>query len=142
MTAATQRPSTTPPATTAQAPQIEAAAKTLDDHYGPAVGEYAAREAELERRDVDPPTERAIAARHDPDLHPALEDRLGPRPSSLAERDAWDTAAARQLTAGELPRTRNPEPGAPDAAPTREWTLPEPPELPTPQPDIGFDLDL
>ncbi len=83
----------------AQRPRIEAAEQALDDRYGPAAREHAARQAELERRNVDPHAERMIVARHDPDLQAALEDRHGPRPLGLAERDAWDTTAARALRA-------------------------------------------
>ncbi len=126
----------------AQRPQIDAAEQAVEDRYGPAAREHAAHQAELERRDVNPHAERAIAARHDPNLHHALEHRLGPRPLGLADRDAWDTTAARALKSPGLPKSLELEPDAPDPTITREWTLPEPPELPAPEPDVGFDFDL
>jgi len=125
----------------AQRPRIDAAEQALDDRYGPAAREHAARQAELERRNLDPHAERMIVARHDPDLQAALEDRHGPRPLGLAERDAWDTTAASALRSREQPRSLDLEPDAPDTTPTREWALPEP-TLPAPEPDVGFDFDL
>jgi hypothetical protein len=83
-----------------------------------------------------------IVARHDPDLQAALEDRHGPRPLGLAERDAWDATAARALRSREQPRSLDLEPDGPDATPTREWALPQPPEPAAPEPDVGFDFDL
>jgi len=126
----------------ARRPQIDAAEQALEDRYGSAAREHAARQAELERRNVTPSAERTIVARHDPDLKAALEDRHGPRPPGLAERDDWETTAARALTSHDPPRSHGLESRGPDAAPTREWALPEPPELPAPQPDVGFDLDF
>ncbi len=126
----------------AQRPQIDAAEQLIEDRYGPAAREHAARQAELERRNLNPHAERAIAARHDPNLHQALEHRFGPRPLGLADRDTWDTNAARSLRSREQPRTLELEPDGPDSTPTREWSLPEPLEVPAPEPDLGFDLDL
>ncbi len=114
--------------------QIDGAEQALEDRDGPAARDHAARQAERERREINPYAERSIVARHDPDLQAALEDRHGPHPLGLAERAAWDTTAAREL------RTLDPELGSPDPALTREWTLREPPEVHAPQPDIGFDL--
>ena len=89
------------------------------------------------------PRSRARRARRSgTNLHQALEHRLGPRPLGLADRDDWDTTAARALKSPGLPKSLELEPDAPDATPTREWMLPEPPELPAPEPDVGFDFDL
>ncbi len=126
----------------AQRPQIDAAEQAVEDRYGPAAREHAAHQAELERRNLNPHAERAIVARHDPDLHAALEDQHGPRPLGLAERHAWDTTAARALKSRDQTRSLDLESDAPDATPTREWMLPESPELPAPEPDVGFDFDL
>ncbi len=98
--------------------RLEALDQTWAQDHGPTLREFAARGAELERRTIDADTKRAILARHDPDLHDALQDRLGPRPSGLADRETWDTAATHEL--------------APSPAP----------EPPAPQPEIGPDLDF
>ncbi len=126
----------------AQRPQIDAAEQALDDRYGPAAREHAAHQAELERRNLNPHAERAIAARHDPDLQATLEDRHGPRPLGLTERHAWDTTAARALKSRDQTRSLDLEPDGHNATPTREWALPEPPTLPAPEPEVGFDFDI
>ena len=126
----------------AQRPQIDAAEQAVEDRYGPAAREHAAHQAELERRNLNPHAERAIAARHDPDLQAALEDRQGPRPLGLANRDDWDTSAANQLRSRELPTSLDLEPDGHNATAAREWALPESPQLLTPDPEVGFDFDL
>jgi len=98
--------------------RLEALDQTWAQRHEPALREFAARGAELERRTIDADTKRAILARHDPDLHHALQDQLGPRPAGLADREAWETAATHEL------------------APSPE------PDLPDTHHDIGPDIDI
>jgi len=98
--------------------RLEVLDHTWAKAHAPALREFAARGAELERRTIDPDTTRAVLARHDPDLHEALEQEIGPRPAGLADRQTWDTAATQELA---------PPPAA---------------EPPAAQHDIGPDIDI
>jgi conjugative relaxase-like TrwC/TraI family protein len=116
----------------AEADRATARAAALTDRFANATVELAARDAEIERRATPPHVEREIVARRDPDLRDGLEERLGPRPAGLADRETWDRDATRQLTRAPLDRGRD-SPDAPDL------TFREPPDLHRGLPDIGRD---